>query len=174
MLLLGAGLMTCLAPFADVRFLGSSLSFMMVYLWGRRHPYMQLSFLGVFTFTAPYLPWVLLAFSVLLGHSPAVDLLGMAAGHAYFFLEDVYPRMAGGARPLRTPRLLAALFPRDEPIAPLQVPRPQAPQAPAPQPQAPPAAAAGQAAAAAGAAPGEAGPHDREGLRQRVAAAWAQ
>ena len=45
------------------------------------HPqYVQLSFLGIFTFTAPYLPWVLLLFSLLLGNSPVVDLMGMAAG----------------------------------------------------------------------------------------------
>jgi hypothetical protein len=51
-----------------------------VYVWGRRHQYVNLSFLGIFNFTAPYLPWVLLAFSVMLGSSPKVDLLGMVAG----------------------------------------------------------------------------------------------
>ena len=30
---------------------------------------------------------------MMLGSSPLVDALGMAAGHAYYFLEDVYPRM---------------------------------------------------------------------------------
>ncbi len=114
MLLFGAALLTALAPIARVHFLGSSLTFMMVYMWGRRHPYVQLSFLGVFNFTAPYLPWVLLAFSVMLGSSPVVDLLGVAAGHVYYFLEDVYPRMSGGRRPLRTPGLLKALFPPAE------------------------------------------------------------
>ena len=49
-------------------------------MWGRRHQYVNLSFLGIFNFTAPYLPWVLLAFSVVLGSSPVVDLLGMVAG----------------------------------------------------------------------------------------------
>ena len=53
---------------------------MQVYVWGRRHPYVQLNFLGLFNFTAPYLPWVLLAFSVVLRSSPAIDLLGMVAG----------------------------------------------------------------------------------------------
>jgi Derlin-2/3 len=111
MLLFGAALLTALAPLAGVHFLGSSLTFMMVYMWGRRHPYVQLSFLGVFNFTAPYLPWVLLAFSVMLGSSPVVDLLGVAAGHVYYFLEDVYPRMSGGRRPLKTPGVVRALFP---------------------------------------------------------------
>lgn len=51
-----------------------------VYVWARRHQYVTLSFLGIFTFTAPYLPWVLLAFSVVLRSSPVVDLMGMLAG----------------------------------------------------------------------------------------------
>ncbi|KAF8072587.1 DER2.1 [Scenedesmus sp. PABB004] len=117
MLLFGGALLTSLAPFVAIEFLGSSLTFMMVYVWGRRHQYVNLSFLGIFNFTAPYLPWVLLAFSVMLGSSPKVDLLGMVAGHAYYFLEDVYPRMTA-RRPLKTPGLVAALFPVDEPLRP--------------------------------------------------------
>lgn len=71
----------CCAHFVvSVRFLGPSLSFMLVYVWARKNPYTNLSFLGVFNFTAPFLPWVLLAFSVMLGGSPLVDLLGMLAG----------------------------------------------------------------------------------------------
>lgn len=76
----GGILLTSLAPFVNIQFLGSSLTFMMVYVWGRRHQYVNLSFLGIFNFTAPYLPWVLLAFSLVLGNSPVVDLMGMAAG----------------------------------------------------------------------------------------------
>lgn len=34
MLLFGSTLMTCIAPFCNVHFLGSSLTFMMVYVWG--------------------------------------------------------------------------------------------------------------------------------------------
>ena len=46
----------------------------------------------------------------MLGSSPLVDLLGMVAGHAYYFLEDVYPRMTG-RRLLKTPAVVRALFP---------------------------------------------------------------
>jgi len=35
-----------------------------------------MNFFGLLTFNAPYLPWVLLAFSLLLGNSISVDLLG--------------------------------------------------------------------------------------------------
>ena len=93
MLVFGACLLSCIAPFVHVQFLGSSLTFMMVYVWGRRNESVNMSFLGLFHFNAPWLPWVLLAFSFLLGSSPVVDLLGMVAGHVYYFLEDVYPTM---------------------------------------------------------------------------------
>jgi hypothetical protein len=68
MILFGSTLLTLIAPFADMHFLGSSLTFMMVYIWARRNPLVRMTFLGLFTFTAPYLPWVLLCFSVLLGN----------------------------------------------------------------------------------------------------------
>eukprot|EP01026_Neomeris_dumetosa_P022783 TRINITY_DN1963_c0_g1_i3.p1 TRINITY_DN1963_c0_g1~~TRINITY_DN1963_c0_g1_i3.p1 ORF type:complete len:272 (-),score=25.18 TRINITY_DN1963_c0_g1_i3:280-1095(-) len=115
MLLFGAFIMLSIAPFINVQFLGMSLTFMMVYVWGRRHQYVQLSFLGLFTFTAPYLPWVLMAFSLLLGGSVVQDMVGLVAGHIYYFLEDIYPRMSG-RRLLKTPGIVKALFPRDDPI----------------------------------------------------------
>ncbi|GKV16040.1 hypothetical protein SLEP1_g26751 [Rubroshorea leprosula] len=95
--------------FAEFMFLSNSLTFMMVYVWSKQNPYIHMSFLGLFTFTAAYLPWVLLGFSVLVGASAWVDLLGMVAGHAYYFLADVYPRMTG-RRPLKTPSFIKALF----------------------------------------------------------------
>ena len=113
MLLFGAGLLTLIAPFVNIQFLGSSLTFMMVYVWGRRHQNVNMSFLGMFNFTAPYLPWVLLIFSVMLGSSPLVDLLGMVAGHVYYFFEDVYPAMTG-RRLLKTPGIIKALFPPED------------------------------------------------------------
>lgn len=51
----------------------------------------------------------------------------VCAGHVYYFLEDVYPRMSG-RRPLQTPAIIKAIFPPDhiEPIAPAMVPPPAA------------------------------------------------
>ena len=37
---------------------------------------------------------------------------GMSAGHAYYFLEDVYPLMTG-RRLLKTPAFVKVLFPED-------------------------------------------------------------
>jgi len=112
MLVLGATSMIILVPLFDgylsIPFLSSPLSFMMVYIWSRRNPAIRMNFLGLFTFNAPYLPWVLLGFAVLLNNNfPGGDLLGMGVGHVYYFLEDVYPKMqqAGGVgrRLLATP-----------------------------------------------------------------------
>ncbi|KAJ8599848.1 hypothetical protein CTAYLR_005599 [Chrysophaeum taylorii] len=107
MLVFGAALMLLAAPFLAVHFLGSSLAFMMVYVWGRRNEHVRMSFLGLFPFTAPYLPWVMLAFSVLLGNPATTDLVGIACGHAYYYLEYVYPVVAA-IRGWTPRRILAA------------------------------------------------------------------
>ncbi|BBN15612.1 Derlin-2/3 [Marchantia polymorpha subsp. ruderalis] len=127
MLLFGGSLLTCMflggafltffLPIAEIYFLSNSLTFMMVYVWSKRNPNVQMSFLGLFSFTAPYLPWVLLLFSLMVASSPWVDILGMAAGHAYYFLEDVYPVMTG-RRILKTPGIIKALFPEDNVVVP--------------------------------------------------------
>lgn len=114
MLLFGASLMCAVAPFLAVHFLGSSLAFMMVYVWGRRNEHVRMSFLGLFPFAAPYLPWVLLSFSVLLGNPAQTDLVGIAVGHIYCFLEYTVPTIAEArgwrcTRVLKTPRLLEVL-----------------------------------------------------------------
>ena len=106
-------MMVSVAPFVKSRasmFLGPSLTFMVVYVWARRNQFVRLSLFGLFTFTAPYLPWVLVGLDMLLGASPVKDLLGIFAGHIYYFFEDVYPRMNNGFKLLATPSILVALF----------------------------------------------------------------
>lgn len=75
--------MTLVATYMDLHFLGSALTFMIVYVWGRRNEEVKMSFLGIFTFNAPYIPWVMLTFSVLIGNSITNDLIGIA-GKSYF------------------------------------------------------------------------------------------
>ena len=57
-------------------FLGEALTTMIVYVWCRRNPYVRYNFFGLFTFQAPYLPWILVLISVLFGGSVVVDLVG--------------------------------------------------------------------------------------------------
>ena len=88
------------------------------------------------------------------------------AGHAYYFLEDVYPRMTG-RRPLKTPGFVKAMFPGEtDVISPAAFAMPaQAvvrPPGAAPPPAAPAAVPAAAAAAAAAAdVGGGAGAHDQ-------------
>lgn len=119
MFLLAFGMVSILliAPFnfVNVPFLGSSLTFMLVYIWGRRNPQIRMSFLGLFPFTANYLPYFLLIFSLILGNNVVIDLIGIAVGHVYFFFDDIYPEIARIRRwkvkhYLRAPESLKQLF----------------------------------------------------------------
>ena len=95
MLLFGIVNISWLASFStNLHFLGHALTFMMTYVWGRRNEDVKMVFLGFLQFNAPYLPWVMLTFSALLGHSITMDLIGICVGHIYYYLEWVYPTMA--------------------------------------------------------------------------------
>ena len=96
LIIFGAVLMSLIAPYTKVQFLGSSLTFMMVHVWGqmRSNSHQRMMLLQIIPFTAPYLPWVLLSFSLLLGHSAMVDVIGIAVGHAYLYLKFVLPEIA--------------------------------------------------------------------------------
>jgi Derlin-2/3 len=113
-----AGAMVALASyFPSIVFFGPSLTFMLVYLWSRRNPGMQINLFFLFTFTAPYLPLVLMGISVLLGHSVTRDALGFVVGHAYYYLEDVWPALArargwSAGSILPSPSNVAALWQR--------------------------------------------------------------
>ncbi|KPP61125.1 derlin-2-like [Scleropages formosus] len=96
--------------FVSLVFLGQAFTIMLVYVWSRRNPNVRMNFFGLLNFQAPFLPWVLMGFSLLLGNSIIVDLLGIAVGHVYFFLEDVFPNQPGGGRWLKTPTILKMLF----------------------------------------------------------------
>ncbi|KAF3851497.1 hypothetical protein F7725_013269 [Dissostichus mawsoni] len=63
--------------FANVFFLGQAFIIMLVYVWSKRHPLIRMNFFGLLNFQAPFLPWVLMGFSLLLGNSIVVDLLGI-------------------------------------------------------------------------------------------------
>lgn len=112
-------------------FLGSALSSSLVYIWSRRNPETRLSFLGLLVFTAPYLPWVLMAFSLILhGSVPKDEICGVIVGHGtsfsllltffdpntdpeqtvWYFFSDVYPSLHGGQRPLDPPGWWRRIF----------------------------------------------------------------
>ena len=85
LLLYATTLLLALSPMLSIPFLGSALSSSLVYIWSRRNPETRLSFLGLLVFTAPYLPWVLMAFSLVLhGTVPKDEICGVIVGHSMF------------------------------------------------------------------------------------------
>ncbi|KAL2912228.1 hypothetical protein HK105_208296 [Polyrhizophydium stewartii] len=60
-------------------------------------------------FKAMYLPWVLIAFNVVMGGGYFMSLLGIAVGYAYYFLEVTYPQRNNGRKILVTPAFVANL-----------------------------------------------------------------
>lgn len=100
MLIIGAALMLFCASYFDIfskiKFLGHPLSFMMVYVWARwpENSHIRMSLFGLFPFSAPYLPWIILIFSLFIGNPIETDLLGILVGHIYYFLDSVYPQVA--------------------------------------------------------------------------------
>lgn len=77
----------CIAPMFSMPFLGSALSSTLIYIWSRKNPDTMLSFLGLLVFKAPYLPWVLLAFSLIMhGTVPKDEMCGIVVGHSQSLL----------------------------------------------------------------------------------------
>lgn len=68
--------------------LSSSMLAAIVYLWSREYSEQTISIYGLFHVQAFYFPWVLCAIHVIMGGSAIPDLVGIFAGHVYYFLVD--------------------------------------------------------------------------------------
>ena len=86
-------------------FLGSAFTIMLVYVWSRRNPYVRMNFFGLMNFQAPYLPWVLLGFSLLLGNSIIVDIMGK-----YMYWVLPYYLVIISLFPLVPPKKISQIF----------------------------------------------------------------
>ncbi|XP_020595105.1 derlin-1 [Phalaenopsis equestris] len=98
-------------PWFSSPFLGIPMVFMLLYIWSREFPNAQVNIYGLVTLKAFYLPWAMLALDVLFGASPLPDLMGIIAGHLYYFLTVLHP-LAGGKNILKTPMWLHRLVAR--------------------------------------------------------------
>ncbi|KAA8534896.1 hypothetical protein F0562_029888 [Nyssa sinensis] len=92
-------------------FLGISLVFMLLYVWSREFPNANINIYGLVTLKAFYLPWAMLALDVIFGSPLLPDLLGIIAGHLYYFLTVLHP-LAGGKNILKTPMWVHKLVAR--------------------------------------------------------------
>lgn len=106
--LFGCSVFLIAAIILGLEFLSPCLSAMMLYLWARRNPTVQINFLEIFQFRAPFLPWFLLLFVMMFGFNPKYDMIGAVAGHLYYYLEDVVPKLpeTEDCKLLRAPKAL--------------------------------------------------------------------
>ena len=111
LLLYATASLIAISPLVSMPFLGHPLSSTLVYIWSRRNPDTRLRLLGVLVFTAPYLPWVLMGFSLVMhGTVPRDEIMGVVIGHVWYFFTDVYPPLHNGSRPFDPPFWWVRLF----------------------------------------------------------------
>ncbi|KAJ7959555.1 Derlin [Quillaja saponaria] len=107
MLIFGALSLLVMAavPFLWSPFMGVSIVFMIIYIWGREFPNARINIYGLVSLKGFYLPWAMLALDLIFGNPIKPDILGMLAGHLYYFLTVLHP-LAGGKYIFKTPLLV--------------------------------------------------------------------
>jgi Derlin-2/3 len=95
----------------EVNFLGSGLTFMVVYLWGKKNAQQQINLVNMVHIKGSSLPFLLMISSLILRQKTIKsDMMGVIAGHLYFYLEEVYPRLNGGQKVLLNEKILRRPF----------------------------------------------------------------
>lgn len=82
-----------------------------LYIWCQLNKDTIVNFWFGTRFKAMYLPWVLLAFNMIISGGGVMELVGILVGHLYFFLMFKYPQELGGPVLLQTPTILKQWFP---------------------------------------------------------------
>ncbi|KAI4384712.1 hypothetical protein MLD38_002830 [Melastoma candidum] len=95
-------LVMAVVPFLWTPFMGPSLVFMLIYVWSREFPNARINIYGVVSLKGFYLPWAMLALDLIFGNPLKPDILGMVAGHLFYFLTVLHP-LSGGKFILKTP-----------------------------------------------------------------------
>ncbi|XP_023024586.1 derlin 1 [Leptinotarsa decemlineata] len=96
---------------AELPILMDPMILSVLYVWCQLNKDTIVTFWFGTRFKAIYLPWVLLAFNLVLSGGGIMELFGILIGHLYFFLMFKYPQEMGGPVLLNTPSFLKDLFP---------------------------------------------------------------
>ncbi|XP_040563354.1 derlin-1 [Lepeophtheirus salmonis] len=97
--------------FMEIYVLMPPMVLSVLYLWCQLNKDTIITFWFGAQFKAMYLPWVLLAFNVIIAGGGLVESVGILIGHMYFFLTFKYPQDFGGPRLLATPQILYKYLP---------------------------------------------------------------
>jgi derlin-1 len=97
--------------FSSAMLLMDPMVMSVLYVWCQLNKDTTVNFWFGTQFKAYLLPWVLLAFNVVIQGGGFFELLGILVGHLYFFLTIKYPTDFGGPALLTTPSILYSYFP---------------------------------------------------------------
>ncbi|ORX58896.1 DER1-domain-containing protein [Hesseltinella vesiculosa] len=96
-----------------------------MYLWCRKNPQQEVTFMYGFRFKAMYLPFVIVAYEFMTsppGPGPLPTIFGIISAHAYHYLKWEHPQQRGGRSFLETPSFLQRLLPPSRATASWQRP----------------------------------------------------
>lgn len=97
----------------EAQFLGPAITNMIVYLWGKKNAQQQINLVNILHIRGSSLPFVLTLSSLAMKQKTLkLDLLGIIAGHLYYYLEEIYPRLIGGQKILHAPGFFFLFFPK--------------------------------------------------------------
>lgn len=83
----------------EATFLGPGITFMIVYIWGKKNAQQQINLVNLLHIKGSSLPLILMVSSWFLRQKTLKsDIMGVIAGHLYFYLEEIYPRLNGGQK----------------------------------------------------------------------------
>uniref|UniRef100_A0A914ZPE4 Derlin n=1 Tax=Parascaris univalens TaxID=6257 RepID=A0A914ZPE4_PARUN len=99
----------CMA--AGVYFLLEPMVLSVLYIWCQLNKDQIVQFWFGTQFKAMYLPWILVAFNMILRGGGMNELIGILVGHSYYFLMFKYPQDFGGRAFLSTPQIFYNWFP---------------------------------------------------------------
>eukprot|EP01118_Nematostelium_gracile_P016118 TRINITY_DN6603_c0_g1_i1.p1 TRINITY_DN6603_c0_g1~~TRINITY_DN6603_c0_g1_i1.p1 ORF type:complete len:263 (-),score=56.93 TRINITY_DN6603_c0_g1_i1:32-742(-) len=91
-------------------FVAMALIMTIIYMWARKNPNVNMTFMFGIRFPAFYFPWVLVVMNFLMGGTPIGEIVGIVVSHIYFFFDEIYPN-TGGPKLLKTPQFLYRYFP---------------------------------------------------------------
>mmetsp|Transcript_12876 Transcript_12876/g.19385 ORF Transcript_12876/g.19385 Transcript_12876/m.19385 type:complete len:251 (-) Transcript_12876:24-776(-) len=110
-LILGVLFMTPFAWYFGMMMLSISLMLYLVYIWCNSNPRMTLSLMFIpIQIPSVYFPWALLLLNYALRRSFRAELVGIVAGHIYYFLTEEYPARFN-KQLIYTPGFLLNIFP---------------------------------------------------------------
>ncbi|OAG31335.1 Derlin-2/3 [Nematocida displodere] len=110
MILVGMGIIFGFANGLGMTKLSSALSTYIIYIWSKKNPLIMVQYMGMLNIPAYYIPWMMFLFSFAVERKlPQSDLVGILAGHTYFYFKNIYVKTSQ-KDPLGTPKFLKALF----------------------------------------------------------------